>query len=84
MVLTNQENIREETICSVLSVQRTFCESTSEVFQKTKYFVGVFSRREMYTVILDSSVVEHSAVNRRVVGSNPTRGVCKMQKNRPS
>ena len=26
-------------------------------------------------VILDSSAVEHSAVNRRVVGSNPTRGV---------
>ena len=26
------------------------------------------------SMILDSSVVEHSAVNRRVVGSNPTRG----------
>ena len=26
-------------------------------------------------MILDSSAVEHSAVNRRVVGSNPTRGV---------
>ena len=26
-------------------------------------------------VILDSSMVEHSAVNRRVVGSSPTRGV---------
>ena len=26
-------------------------------------------------IILDSSAVEHSAVNRRVVGSNPTRGV---------
>ena len=25
-------------------------------------------------IILDSSAVEHSAVNRRVVGSNPTRG----------
>ena len=25
-------------------------------------------------VFLDSSAVEHSAVNRRVVGSNPTRG----------
>ena len=25
-------------------------------------------------VVLDSSAVEHSAVNRRVVGSNPTRG----------
>ena len=28
----------------------------------------------MYLIFLDSSVVEHSAVNRRVVGSNPTRG----------
>ena len=27
------------------------------------------------TVFLDSSMVEHSAVNRRVVGSSPTRGV---------
>ena len=35
----------------------------------------------MYTVVLDSSVVEHSAVNRRVVGSNPTRGVCRNAKN---
>ena len=26
-------------------------------------------------VVLDSSAVEHSAVNRRVVGSSPTRGV---------
>ena len=25
-------------------------------------------------IVLDSSAVEHSAVNRRVVGSNPTRG----------
>ena len=25
-------------------------------------------------LFLDSSAVEHSAVNRRVVGSNPTRG----------
>ena len=31
-----------------------------------KYFVEA---------ILDSSMVEHSAVNRRVVGSSPTRGV---------
>ena len=29
----------------------------------------------MNKVILDSSMVEHSAVNRVVVGSSPTRGV---------
>ena len=28
----------------------------------------------LWQIILDSSAVEHSAVNRRVVGSNPTRG----------
>ena len=31
------------------------------------------------TIILDSSVVEHSAVNRRVVGSKPTRGAIMAQ-----
>ncbi len=30
---------------------------------------------ERYPVVLDSSMVEHSAVNRVVVGSSPTRGV---------
>ena len=30
-----------------------------------------------WELILDSSAVEHPAVNRRVVGSNPTRGVNK-------
>ena len=29
-------------------------------------------------VILDSSMVEHSAVNRVVVGSSPTRGAAKL------
>ena len=31
--------------------------------------------RSRFTVILDSSMVEHAAVNRGVVGSSPTRGV---------
>ncbi len=31
-------------------------------------------------ILRDSSMVEHSAVNRRVVGSNPTRGAEKRQK----
>ncbi len=30
--------------------------------------------RSRFTVILDSSMVEHAAVNRGVVGSSPTRG----------
>ena len=37
---------------------------------------GVFSSIKD-SIVLDSSVVEHSAVNRRVVGSSPTRGVMK-------
>ena len=36
----------------------------------------VLKVQKMYSLIfLDSSMVEHSAVNRRVVGSSPTRGV---------
>ncbi len=31
-------------------------------------------RRMVLSLFLDSSMVEHSAVNRRVVGSSPTRG----------
>ena len=34
----------------------------------------MFSNRIAH-LFLDSSMVEHSAVNRRVVGSSPTRGV---------
>ena len=33
---------------------------------------------ETLVIILDSSMVEHSAVNRVVVGSSPTRGVIRM------
>ena len=36
----------------------------------------VNSLRE-FTTVLDSSMVEHAAVNRGVVGSSPTRGVDK-------
>ena len=38
-------------------------------------FEGMFPQRIGNTVILDSSMVEHAAVNRGVVGSSPTRGV---------
>ena len=34
--------------------------------------------KQTYRIILDSSMVEHSAVNRRVVGSSPTRGVLRL------
>ena len=32
-------------------------------------------QKAIFNLILDSSMVEHSAVNRVVVGSSPTRGV---------
>ena len=48
-------------------------------------FEGTAGREEPHGaagIILDSSMVEHTAVNRGVVGSSPTRGVkeaCKRQ-----
>ena len=38
-------------------------------------FEGTKEKRRRERIILDSSMVEHSAVNRVVVGSSPTRGV---------
>ena len=35
---------------------------------------GFSESRRSLTIFLDSSMVEHSAVNRVVVGSSPTRG----------
>ena len=52
-------------------------------------FEGMGKRREegsswkkILRIILDSSMVEHSAVNRVVVGSSPTRGGKKACKHR--
>ena len=39
---------------------------------KSVFCLSVFNHN---IIFLDSSTVEHPAVNRRVVGSNPTRGV---------
>ena len=35
----------------------------------------IVNLRSRFTIFLDSSMVEHAAVNRGVVGSSPTRGV---------
>ena len=35
----------------------------------------MMDKENIRSLFLDSSMVEHSAVNRRVVGSSPTRGV---------
>ena len=42
-----------------------------------KRLVFVFGFEGILSIFLDSSMVEHSAVNRVVVGSSPTRGVSK-------
>ena len=39
------------------------------------YLMCSFERTVYSFIFLDSSMVEHSAVNRVVVGSSPTRGV---------
>ena len=48
---------------------------------------SIFLRARKAGIILDSSMVEHSAVNRVVVGSSPTRGaqgsVVKRLRHRP-
>ena len=41
----------------------------------------IYQASEMRQTFLGSSMAEHSAVNRRVVGSSPTRGAIKI--NRP-
>ena len=38
------------------------------------------SKEKRIEIILDSSMVEHAAVNRGVVGSSPTRGVLRYEK----
>ena len=37
-------------------------------------FEGMSLKRKRKRIVLDSSMVEHAAVNRGVVGSSPTRG----------
>ena len=57
---------------------RAYPEGCGRKFQKVFGFEGIFLSKKSVRqtlVFLDSSAVEHSAVNRRVVGSNPTRGV---------
>ena len=44
--------------------------TSSNLVFSTSFLFGTIQ----FHIILDSSVVEHSAVNRRVVGSSPTRG----------
>ena len=56
-------------------------ESIKVLTQVNKYDI-LFKYLNEYEVFLDSSAAEHPAVNRRVVGSNPTRGVFLKEKNK--
>ena len=56
------------------------CKKSQKKYKKHLHFqvkcVNIDKDAVVYQVIfLDSSMVEHSAVNRVVVGSSPTRGV---------
>ena len=46
-------------------------------FECTMYILDEQKKSALlyYNIFLDSSMVEHTAVNRGVVGSSPTRGV---------
>ena len=41
---------------------------------------GLLQASYVARIVLDSSMVEHAAVNRGVVGSSPTRGVLRYEK----
>ena len=57
-------------VCLVGTAKRK--RSRSESF--TKVMIFLYSVLKVPTLCLDSSKVEHAAVNRGVVGSSPTRG----------
>ena len=48
---------------------------TLQMLKYLIYLMCSFERIVYSFIFLDSSMVEHSAVNRVVVGSSPTRGV---------
>ena len=51
-------------------------EGRKFIFQFSVFsIIRVYNRRIYINPVLDSSMVEHTAVNRGVVGSSPTRGV---------
>ena len=54
-------------IKNVFDISQLLCY-TNKVLEGRKFL-------KIKYIFLDSSAAEHSAVNRRVVGSNPTRGV---------
>ena len=54
--------------------------NTRQCYSRKSWFISVFGFEgtipsKNNSIFLDSSMVEHSAVNRGVVGSSPTRGV---------
>ena len=47
---------------------------TIDIFWKFVYNINCRRETSLWYIFLDSSMVEHTAVNRGVVGSSPTRG----------
>ena len=62
---------------------RRFLREFDKVYVKVDFVgwrtAGSLRVRQSRTPFLDSSMVEHSAVNRVVVGSSPTRGAEEMK-----
>ena len=65
-----KETDRTRVIQRIIGWKR-YCKSSSCMI----YLMCSFERTVYSFIFLDSSMVEHSAVNRVVVGSSPTRGV---------
>ena len=68
-----------------LELKRNICEAKTRnsrrlwvrkllSVQRQNYSNFVYAVLKVRCIFLDSSMAEHSAVNRRVVGSSPTRG----------
>ena len=62
--------VEKDLFCSVLRVECSTIVNTDSVSADALTWHTSFGSAQ----VLDSSAVEHPAVNRRVVGSNPTRG----------
>ena len=57
-------------------IHRDEAKRNRDEFFGDDYRINLYEVLKVQTlIILDSSMVEHSAVNRVVVGSSPTRGV---------
>ena len=72
----SQEITDERFQCSVLKVQEKInIRPVGQAVKTSPFHGGNTSSILVRVIFLDSSMVEHSAVNRVVAGSSPARGV---------